>query len=61
MLRGDYVELSPKLPAGWTSAGIDCTVRGTRLKIRFARGAQAETPAKIPLDGKEHEITLPVC
>ena len=62
-LRGDGLELNPRLPAGWRSMDFQVQWRGRRVRIRIVSGEQlvevtleAGDPMNLVVGGAAHEL-----
>ena len=59
--HGDWLELSPRLPARWEGYEVSLTLGGSALSIRVRRGKERLTvdgrsADRIPLDGAPHKV-----
>ncbi len=63
--HGDWLELSPRLPARWEGYEASLTLNGSALSVRVRRGKPRLTvdgreAERVPLDGAAHKVELNV-
>ncbi len=58
-LRGQTLELAPRIPAAWDGFGMRLSFFGTSVRVRISRtNSGAPVAITIPLDGGVHDIKL---
>lgn len=54
-IKGDKIEITPKIPKKWLGTRVELNWRNTKINISLT-GKSGEKTATVPLDGNTHEV-----